>query len=202
MARFMRTVAEQIIGLQTFWYRFFDPFFQRVILLYRMVVSWYMVIWHKMAYDSSGRFSRTRSMISVIASILFIWFIPEIFGFVYHVSLFTFTYKHEQIYLTNSEEIYPELDIHSVKGCSSLPCDNDNSEYYRVVSTPFSDVYSLITNYSFFYPDNVATVPGVSKCDVVSYGFRFKSKLIKQTFDFYPYMLDTVCMPIIKIEPN
>lgn len=200
LAKFIRTFFEQVSGLGLFWDRYCSPIVSRMIMVYRTVVLWYIWLWRKMTHDSHGRFSRYRAMLSVMLTILFIFVFPIVCEFTFHAGLFVMTYKHEVVYLTNSEEIYPEEDIHSIKGCGMLPCGNENSEYYRVEATPFSEVYSLVTDGIFFYPDSVATVPGVSRCDVISYGYRLKSKFMKQFLDAYPYVLNITCMPLVKLD--
>jgi len=116
--------------------------------------------------------------------------------FSYQATLFLTTQQYEVIYLTNAEEVNPEDDVYSVRGCETIPCSEANSVYFRVRPTAFHQVYSLFTRGYFFYPDRVAAVvaPGVNECQVYSYGIRIKT--LMRRGDWYPDMLDAVCSPM------
>jgi hypothetical protein len=110
--------------------------------------------------------------------------------------------KHnEQVYLTNSQEIVPGENEHSVQGCHALPCTDDNSVYYRIRASNFNEAWSVLHGRGLFYPDFVAAaVPvSISRCNITSYGLRIK--FLMRGLDIYPDLLRTECTPLQDIAP-
>ncbi|RYF00589.1 MAG: hypothetical protein EOO77_33820 [Oxalobacteraceae bacterium] len=134
-------------------------------------------------------------MIAVTA-LIFVTALP-VAAFTYDAAMFAVTYDIEDIYLTNSQEIDPEHNLHSIKGCEDLPCTEANSVYYRVREDHFNSIWSMLHHGHLFYPDYVAAAvpPVVSKCHVTSYGFRFKFAM--RQWNVYPDMLEAHCQPLV-----
>lgn len=162
----------------------------------------YRLLWDKAVYYEDERqerqFSKTRGGIFLALSGLFAWylFIPAVV-FLFHGTLFLTTVKRgEVVYLTNSQEILPYDNEHSVQGCHALPCTDQNSIYFRIRASNFNEVWSLLSGRGLFFPDYVAaSVPvAVSRCKITSYGLRIK--LLMRGFDIYPDLLQTECSPL------
>src|SRR6185369_7287416 len=88
----------------------------------RWLFRQYRWLWEKVVYyqDQFGNrmFSKTRAGLFLTASIVFAWFIflPAL-GFLYDLGMYLTTVKKDEVvYLTNSQEIMPEENIHSVQG--------------------------------------------------------------------------------------
>lgn len=162
----------------------------------------YRRLWTRMVYAEDKfevrRFSKTRAGIMLAVSLVSVWFVVlPLLGLLWDTGLYFATARRDEIvYLTNSQEILPEHNIHSVQGCHSLPCTDDNSFYFRIRATLFNEIWSLVHGHGFFFPDYVAAaVPlSISECKITSYGLRFK--LMMRGFDFYPDVLETTCTPL------
>ena len=168
----------------------------------RWLFRQYRRVWEKVVYydDQFGNrlFSKTRAGMFLTISIVFAWFvfIPAV-AFLYDLGLYLATVKADEIvYLTNSQEILPEENIHSVQGCHALPCTDKNSIYFRIRATYFNEAWSLAHGRGLFFPDYVAaSVPlSISRCTITSYGVRVK--LIMRGMDIYPDLLRTECAPL------
>jgi hypothetical protein len=159
-------------------------------------------LWSRLVYIEdeykNRRLSKRRAASFVAASAVFACFILiPLLGFVYDVGLYFATVKRDEVvYLTNSQEIMPEDNVHSVQGCYELPCSDENSFYFRIRATLFNEVWSVVHGRGLFFPDYVAaSVPlSISRCTITSYGLRLK--LIMRGIDIYPDLLKTECTPM------
>lgn len=169
-------------------------------------VTWlwhlYRLIWDKAVYyedaQQERQFSKTRAGVFLALSAAFAWylFIPAIV-FVFHTLLYVTTVKRDEVvYLTNSQEILPHENEHSVQGCHALPCTDQNSLYFRIRASNFNEVWSILNGRGLFFPDYVAaSVPvAVSRCKITSFGLRIK--FLMRGFDIYPDLLQTECSPL------
>lgn len=169
-------------------------------------VTWlwrfYRFLWDKVVYyeDSyqNRQFSKTRAGVFLLLSAVFAWyvFVPLVV-FICHALLYFSTVKRDEIvYLTNSQEIIPHENEHSVQGCHALPCTDQNSIYFRIRASNFNEAWSILSGRGLFYPDYVAaSVPvAVSHCKITSYGLRIK--LLMRGLDIYPDLLKTECTPL------
>lgn len=128
-------------------------------------------------------------------TVRFVTIEPIIDGFLMATSLRT-----ETFYLNNSEEIDPERNIHSVRGCRREgSCVEKEAVYFRVRPRLSHDIWKLV-NYSnpFYVPDHVVApiAPGVNRCSVAYYGYRMTSSWIARllrSMQFYPTMLEASC---------
>lgn len=164
--------------------------------------GWYRRLWTKLVYREDRfkqrQFSKTRAGLLLATTILLVWFaLVPLLLFVVDVGLYFATVKKDEIvYLTNSQEIVPEDNVHSIQGCHALPCTDDNSFYFRIRATLFNEAWSLVHGYGFFFPDYVAAaVPlTISECKITSYGLRMK--LMMRGMEIYPDVLRTECRPL------
>jgi hypothetical protein len=197
VAVLIRFVTQVLIGLAWFWENLLRPVMRTLFWRpLKYLLRKYRLLWDRVVYLKSGHFSRLRAGLMVTATIAAIYVIPQLTLFLLHAGLFLATAKRETVYLTQSQEIYPDHDVHSVKGCEELPCTEQSSIYYRVRPYSFHHAWSLVKRGTLFYPDFVAATvpPGVSRCTTLSYGLRIK--LLMRQWDLYPDLLDAVCEPV------
>ena len=206
--RFVKWLAQYTLGLTWIWQKIMAPVVRRVGRVWRWWSDKYMRLWNKVVYkrdihffkwklySGDGMFSRMRAGLMIIATALSFYLIPMGLLLTYHTTLFVFTAQSEVVYLLNSEEVNPDEDTYSIRGCESLPCTEANAIYFRVRPMVFNHLYSLVTRGNLFYPDLVAAVvsPGVNKCGTFSFGIRLKT--LMRRGDLYPDMLDAVCEPL------
>lgn len=113
------------------------------------------------------------------------------------------TLKTETFYLYSSEEVHPEQNIHSVRGCRTEgECSEKDASYFRVKPRLAHDLWKLIQYGNPIYvPDHVVApiAPGVNKCIVTYYGYRITASWISRilrSLQVYPTMLEASCSHI------
>jgi hypothetical protein len=180
------------------------------------IVRLYRAIWRRCAYvrhPSTGEpvISRARSSIIIVGTITFLALFtdtrlgeavrfvtvePVVDGVLMAVSLRT-----ETFYLTQSDEIDPQGNIHSVRGCRRLgECSEVDAAYFRVAPRLAHDVWKLIVHGNPLYvPDHAVSpiAPGVNQCQVTYYGYRMTSSWIARilrSLQVYPTMLEASCV--------
>lgn len=207
MGKFYVFIWQFILAAQWAWFNVGKPVFdvisvpvKKVFQLYRKL--WSFVVYYRDEFDNL-RFSKTRAGLFLTGSALFVYllFIPALV-FTADAGLYFMTGKHnETVYLTKSEEIDPDNNIHSILGNGSLPLDGDTGFYFRVEPSLFNQVWSFINKGSMFYPDYVASAvaPGLNKCEVTSYGIRVKT--LMRRLDIYPKILAVKCDPVVGSTP-
>ncbi len=171
-----------------------------------ILFGWYRRLWARVVYVEDRfqqkQFSKTRAGMFLAATLFFVWFlfIPLVVFRGRRRALFATVRKDEIVYLTNSQEIMPEENVHSIQGCHTLPCTDDNSFYFRIRASLFNEVWSLANGYGLFYPDYVAAaVPlTISECKITAYGVRMK--LMMRGMDIYPDVLRTECTPLTGVK--
>jgi hypothetical protein len=176
----------------------------------------YRSIWRRFAYvhntpNGEPVISRGRSSAMVVATIAllsiftntrlgeavrFITVEPVVDGTLMAASLRT-----ETFYLTQSEEIDPLRNIHSVRGCRKLgECSEIDAAYFRVAPRLSHDIWKLIVHGNPIYvPDHTVSpiAPGVNECRVTYYGYRMTSSWIARilrSLQVYPTMLEASCV--------
>lgn len=167
----------------------------------------YRVLWDKFVYTEdqyqNRLFSKTRAGAFLAVSAIFAWYmLVPLLGLLLDTGIYLTTKRHEVVYLTNSQEILPEENEHSVQGCYNLPCSDENSIYFRIRTTFFNQLWSLFHGRGLFFPDYVAAaVPvSISKCTITTYGLR--AKLLRRGFDWYPDLLEAQCTPLLGDQPS
>lgn len=153
-------------------------------------------LWNKVVHRKDGDFSYSRAGVLLAATLAFIYMLPTFLLLTWQTTFYFVTGGVDTVYLTQSQEIYPDDDIHSVKGCTSLPCSDQVAVYYRVAPTLFNQMWSLVVQQDIFMPDNVAAAvpPGLSECKVHAYGLRLK--FLMKKMDIYPDAIEILCEPI------
>lgn len=207
-------------GLARFWYQFTTS----MTVIYRRVIypiySWgywlfsilfwkrFRTIWDRFVYktdkDGNKKFSKVNgaaiiastAMVLVLAyHSLFVLFDATVYAFTRHADEF--------VYLSNAEEISPDSNIFSVRGCvapaigESFSCGAEDSLYFRISPSNFNHVWSFFnTDTWLFYPEEVAApiAPGWQQCTVTSYGVRLK--FLMRNWDIYPELVSARCSAI------
>lgn len=167
----------------------------RRVLLWagRTLFGWYRRLWIRATHDRYGGFVYWRGGAMIFATVIGIYLLPIVLGFAAQTALYATTRNYEEVYLIQSEEIFPEDNVWAVRGCERLPCDRDSSIYFRISPTAFNHVWSLINTGWLFIPDDVGSgVPtGLTRCWVRSYGIRLKT--LMRRFEIYPDALEISC---------
>jgi len=155
--------------------------------------GWYKRLWLRLTHNQYGGFVYWRGGAMIVATVVAIYLVPVILMFAAQTALYFTTRNYEEVYLIQSEEIYPDDNIWAVRGCDQLPCDRDSSLYFRISPTPFNHVWSLLNTGWLFIPDDVGSgVPtGLTRCRVRSYGIRLKT--LMHRFEIYPDALEISC---------
>lgn len=195
--------------------RFIKPVWDFIGPCFNWIFRIYARIWNRYAYvvnKETGEkiVSRKRSSLLIGMTILFVAaFTPTWLGSaVRFVSvepvmdgiLMLVSKRTETFYLNNSEEIDPEKNIHSVRGCKMEGlCSEKDAAYFRIMPRLSHDIWKLIEYGNPIYvPDHVVApiAPGVNRCEVTYYGYRMTSSWISRmlrSFELYPTMLETSC---------
>jgi len=174
---------------------------RRVLIPFEIVGGWiyrkWRAMWDKVVYDRFG-FNYRRAGMFLTATLVVAYFASSVLWMAFQITLYVATSSTDRVYLTFSQEIYPDDDIHSVKGCTERPCTDQNTVYYRVAPSAFNHLWSLAVNWDIFYPDEVAAAvpPGISDCTVHRYGIR--QKFLMRKADIYPDALQITCQPVLE----
>lgn len=198
---FYRFYIQFIYGMHFIWKYLLNPIRKRMFGIFGYVFDKYKKLWSYCVYSRNKfnelEFSKTRAGLMVGATYIFAYYVfVPIVVFSGDVMVYTMTSRNEKIYLTFSQEIDSNNNVHAVKGCYNLPCDDNNAWYFRIEPSAFNHMWKIFNNFEIFYPDTVASgVPNtVSECIVKNYGFRFK--LLVNNWDIYPKILKVFCNPL------
>jgi len=162
----------------------------------------YKRLWRSFTYRH-GEFSKVRGGVLLLGTTLTLWMVPTVLGLVWDTGWYLLTAKHhEELYLKNSQEIFPEHNVHAVRGCEELPCTEQNSIYFRTRPSAFNHIWSLLHHGIIFFPDYVAAAApvGTTKCVVTTYGIRIK--LLMRGIDLYPDLLEVSCSEGVENHEN
>lgn len=208
-----------LTAIHEFWFQFlaacwwiysnvFRPLARLLFRPVRWIWRLFRFLWDKAVYyeDSfqNRQFSKTRAGLFLLTFAVVAWYIivpAAILAF--DTALYLATVKRNEIvFLTNSQEIKPGENEHSVQGCHAIPCTDENSIYFRIRASNFNEVWSILHGDGLFFPDYVAaSVPvSISRCKITSYGLRIK--LLMRGLDMYPDLLKTECSPLAVPEEN
>jgi hypothetical protein len=185
----------------------------------RPPVTWlaglYLSLWNRFAYSvdrSTGerKLSRVRSSIVVVATVCALsvftntWLGSAVRFFtvepVVDGVLIGLSKRTETFYLSQSDEIDPENNIHSVRGCRKRgECAEVDAAYFRVQPRLSHDIWKLwMYGNPVYVPDHIVApiAPGLNECHVTYYGYRMTSSWIARvlrSLQFYPTMLEAKC---------
>lgn len=198
------TIERAVHYVETKWAAISDTYHRRahgplswIVRTIAAIGRWYRDrVWKRFTRNADGERTPKRIAATLFTTLLVLWMIPSALLATWQVGLMATTWKsQEEIFLTSAEEIDPEGEIHSIRGCRNIPCGEKDAIYFRVRSSWMHDVYAMKTRGYFFYPEEVASVvaPGVNKCTVTSYGIRVRA--LMRGWGIYPDMLDATCTP-------
>ncbi len=212
---FRRTIVNIKETALGFYERFIKPVWDFIGPCFNWIFKIYGRVWNKYACtvnkETGERLvSRKRSSLLIGVTILFLAaFTPTGLGSavrfvtvepVFDGILMLLSKRTETFYLNNSEEIDPERNVHSVRGCKMEGlCSEKDAAYFRIMPRLSHDIWKLIEYGNPIYvPDHVVApiAPGVNRCEVTYYGYRMTSSWISRmlrSFELYPTMLETSC---------
>lgn len=188
-----RFLVQLAASLHWVWAVPLRPLRRACVWMLGSVFRWYRRLWVRVTHNEYGGFVYWRGGAMIAATAVALYLIPIMLGFAAQTALYFTTRNYEEVYLIQSEEIYPDDNIWAVRGCERLPCDRDSSIYFRISPTPFNHLWSLVNTGWLFVPDDVGSgVPtGLTRCWVRSYGIRIKT--LMRRFEIYPDALDISC---------
>jgi hypothetical protein len=175
----------------------------------------YLSCWNRFAYTvdpttNEPKLSRVRSSVVVVLTVLVIstltntWLGSTVRFFTVEplvdAMLIGLSKRTEVFYLTQSDEIDPENNIHSVRGCRKKgECGEVDAAYFRVQPRLSHDMWKLyMYGNPVYVPDHIVApiAPGLNECQVTYYGYRMTSSWIARvlrSLQFYPTMLEAKC---------
>lgn len=170
-----------IIPVKKLW-KFCGPF-----------TNWYSEKWNKYTHDKYGDFLYKKAAVMIAVTIVSLYVALGVAKFTFDLCYYLCTKKVETIYLSDSVELDSDASLWGVKGCPTKDCDSDTALYFRIKITWFHAIWNLWTHHSIFFPDGIAAgIPtGQSKCEVLSYGLRYRIVMI---WNFYPQILQVKCV--------
>ncbi len=188
-----RFLVQLAASLHWIWTVPLGPVRRAIMRILGWAFAWYRRVWMRVTHNEYGGFVYWRGGAMVVATVVGLYLIPVTVKFLAQTALYFTTRNYEEVYLIQSEEIYPDDNVWAVRGCDRLPCDGDSSIYYRISPTTFNHVWSLLNHGWLFVPDNVGSgVPtGLTRCWVRSYGIRLKT--LMRRFEIYPDALEISC---------
>lgn len=210
LARFSKNVRNTLGGI---WDGVLEPVYSVVAPPILWITGKYSALWSRFAYkgESEARVvSRSRAGFLLGATLVtLLAFTPTKLGEV--IRFFTVepvvdgtmmlaSKTTEEFYLNHTQEIDPDHNVHSVRGCNSLgQCREEDSVYFRVRPRLAHDIWKTL-NYGdpFYIPDHVVApiAPGVNRCQVTYYGYRLTTSWVSRlmrSMQVYPIMLEADC---------
>lgn len=180
------------------------PITWRIYRLIRALFARYRALWARCVYgkDAYGdpEFSKARGGLLILATIAACYIVYGAATVAVTLPWYLATVRHdERLYLSNSQNVSGPhtdgLEVHEVYGCETLPCTEQNTVTFRVQSSRFNEVWSLVHHGSLFYPGYVAAAvsPVLNRCIITSYGVR--RKFLVRSWELYPDLVQVECMP-------
>ena len=180
------------------------PITWRIYRFLRWAFARYRALWARSVYakDAYGdpEFSKARGGIMILATIAACYVVYGAATVAATLPWYLATVRHdEQLYLSNSQNLSSSQtggqEIHEVYGCETLPCTEQNTVTFRVRSTWFNEIWSVLHHASLFYPGYVAAAvsPVLNRCVITSYGVR--KKFLVRAWELYPDLVQVECMP-------
>jgi hypothetical protein len=151
-----RFIIQFLAGLHFVWDRVLGPPRRILLKVLGRFFNWYKATWNRYTYDKYGGFVYKRAGIMTTATLAVLIMIPTFISLSFNAALFFTTYRSERVYLFNSEEIYPDDNIWSIRGCEMVNCATE-SLYFRVAPSLFNQIWSVIYNRELFLADDIAS---------------------------------------------
>lgn len=208
ISRFLGQIAK--IGVW-FWIWFLNPLRKVAWSWIKFLFLWYISIWNKFCIVTEKktgvkRLSYFRGFGTIVATVAFFMFVMPFTQLVFDTVMFVFppTSEHyERVYLFGSTDNSFADDNWSVTGCQidadakEFRCDDEHTLYYRIESTWFSNIYTMLVHHNFFLPEVVGApvAPGWNECKVNAVGLRVK--FFVRNLNWYVNLLDTDCRPVV-----
>lgn len=194
-------ISQLMAALWWLWRHVGQPLSGRARQAALWLFGHYRRLWAYCVYrrtdDGMLLFSKTRAGLMVVATWFVLWFvILDAIDFVWDCGMYAMTGRTgEHVYLLGSQEIDHWTGGHVIKGCSALPCSDDDAVYFRTAGGWFNQLWSISHGKGLFYPEYVgAAVPhNISRCTITSYGLRFRIFVYLNT---YSDLLAVTCSPI------
>ena len=190
----------------------FDPVWNVVSPPFKWAWNGYKFVWNHFAYDKdkeTGERTINKTKAAILLTATFAAAVaatPTVPGDMVRYATFDpvkdaavmmmSMKKHETVYLTKTQEIDPAENIHRVYGCRTPECNASDSVTYNLEPRLSHIIWNTaVKGHPFFQTDRIAAAipPGLSKCDVTSYGGRFSAA---KYFQIFPQMLDVQCTAI------
>ena len=198
-----------VASLTVFWQRFIYPFYSWAYWLFKLVFwQHFRWVWDRTVYsknaDGERRFSKIRGAVVIAATVSVLYLGFHAMFIVFDATMYLVTGRTDEfVYLSNAEEIAPDSNIFSVRGClapaagESFSCGAEDSLYFRISPSNFNHVWSFFNTEAWlFYPEEVAApiAPGWQQCTITSYGVRLK--FLMRNWDIYPELVSARCSAI------
>jgi len=214
-------VKEAVVGFYT---KVLLPVWRVVSPPIVVIFGWYAWIWRRYACVtkaetgersvSRGRAALLISLtIAAVSAFTSTW-LGEAVRFVtiepiLDASLMAASTRTETFYLSSSEEIDPDNNVHSVRGCTtSGQCAEGDAAYFRVRPRLMHDIWKLFRYGNPIYvPDHIVApiAPGLNRCEVTYYGYRMTSSWtsrLLRSCELYPTMLEASCVHLGVPRPS
>jgi hypothetical protein len=193
---------------QWLYKKFLWPITKRLWSVVKWLATKYRNLWLNITYkkDQYGvlRFSRVAGGVTIVGSIVSIYFLYGLTMIASSLPWYFLTVKHDEIlYLSNHSAVEGHggshlkiNEVYEITGCESIDCSDQDTVSFRVEASWFNEAWSLIHNGAFYYPDYVAAAvsPVVNRCTITSYGIR-KKFLVRQ-WELHPDILQVRCVPV------
>lgn len=187
-----RFIIQFLAGLHFVWDRVLGPPRRIMLKILGRLFHWYKAKWNRYTYDKYGGFVYKRAGIMTTITLLVLFMIPTFMSLSFQTMMFLTTYNSERVYLFHAEEIYPDDNIWSIRGCEMVNCATE-SLYFRVAPSLFNHIWSIIYKQELFLADDIASgvPPGKTECHIISYGIRLKT--LMKRYEIYPDALYIAC---------
>ena len=189
----------------------FDPVWNVISPPFKWAWDGYKFIWNHFAYDKdkeTGEKTINKTKAAILLTATFAAAVAATptmpgdmvryatFDPVKDAAVMMMSKKQETVYLTKTQEINPAENIHRVYGCRTQQCTASDSVTYNLEPRLSHIIWNTAAKGNpFFQTDRIAAAipPGLSKCEVTSYGGRFSAA---KYFQIFPQMLDVQCTAI------
>lgn len=165
---------------------------KKILKICEPLTNEYKRLWNNFTHDKYGDFIYKRAIYMIFATVINLYIVYSILGFMVDLGYYLSTKKTEIIYLSDSVELDSDDNIWGVNGCPTQDCDSSTALYFRIKTTWFNQIWNLFHHQQLFFADGIAAgVPtGQTKCEVISYGLRYRILMI---YNYYPQILQVKC---------
>jgi len=197
---FRRFIFQIGVALHWIWSWILWPIWRTWRAIFFWFLKQYRKLWSLSVYKRNKygtlMLSKTRAGVMLFCTAVFLCLLPFLIGFTYDCVLYATTAKTEIFYLHGTQETDVEGNVHSAKGCSRLPCSDEDSTYFRITPSIFNHLWAIFHDGHIFYPDlEASAIPDVvNECHITTYGLRIK--FLMRNTNIYPEILRVSCTPV------